>query len=517
MVKRILAILSVVSAAFFFSSCKKGTDSEHSISAPVISALENTSFTLTEEGDAFVMRMTWSKALKSVGGSVDKSVTFSYELEYALTGSDNYKSLYSGGNNYFDLYMRNLSSIYLDLDNSDGKDPVVAALRVKASGDAGTSLSEPVLITIYPVEEEPEPQELTSVDKPVFNAPASTEFRLQDPGEQDAVLTTITWKAPVFHFGDQTGTVTPLTYDVEFDSKNNNFARGKVISAGTDASVTLRHRQIQEILLEWGAKPLMAYEAELRIKATYGSGETSGVIYSDILSVVFIPYASFSATQLVWMIGDFNQWNASSISTMWPLFKDTNSAEDGLYYYVGYLPAETYFKFLPEMSLGSYLCFCNDSSNEGHIVLKEAEDGAFWNEIAGFKKITLDTKAMTFSIQDYDVSGVTTWTTIGFIGTFNDWSADIPMDKASADNCHLWVKEMSMGTSSMTYHCGKFRAENSWTSLWNNILGKEWETPFGKMTTEKSPDVNIYVGPEAADYYVAFNDLTCNYILYKKP
>ena len=517
MIKRISAILFIISCSLLLFSCKKGTDDEQTISAPVISAFENTTFTLTDDGDAFVVRMTWSKALKAVGGVVDKSVIFSYSVEYALPEAGDHKTLYSGDNNYFDLYMRNLSAVYSDLDDSDGKDPVVAALRVRASSGGDICLSEPVLITIYPIEDEPEPQELTSVDKPVFNAPASTEFRLQDPGEQDAVLTTITWKAPVFHFGDKTGTVTPLTYDVEFDSKNNNFARGKVIGSGTDASVTLRHRQIQEYLIGWGGKPLMAYEAELRIKASYGSGETAGVIYSDILSVVFIPYASFSATQLLWMIGDFNQWNTTLMSTMWPLFKNSNSADDGLYYYTGYIPAETYFKFLPEMSLGSYLCFCNDSSNEGHMILEESEGGAFWNETAGFKAITLNTKTMTFSIQDYDASGARTWNTIGFIGTFNDWAIDIPMEKASTENCHLWTKEMSMDAGSSGYHCGKFRAEGSWDYLWNNILGKEWETPFGTMTTEKDPDVNIYVGAEAADYYVAFNDLTCQYILYKKP
>ena len=523
--RKAVYIVLLAAMAIGIMACEKNKeDPDKLITAPVITALENSTFTLTDEADEFIFRMTWTSAVETVGGVADKSVAFSYALEFDLPAFENPKSIASVSENYFDVLMRNLSAIYGALDASGGESPVVAGLRVKATCADGVAFSDPVLVTIYPIEEEPEPQELTSVDKPVVNTPASTEFRLFDPGAQDVALVTITWSAPVFHFGDKTGTVTPLTYDVEFDSANNNFARGKVIGSVTDASITLRHRQIQEILLEWGAKPNWAYDAEIRIKASYGSGESAGVIYSDILSMRFIPYASFTATQLIWMIGDVNGWNNAEIGTMLPLFKNSNAATDGIYEYTGYVAGNTYFKFIPEMSLGSYLCFC--AADGGKLVLEESEGGAFWEETGGFRKITLDTGTMTYTIENYDVTDARSWTSIGFIGTFTGWGSDIALNKASAENNHLWSKEASLpqGTD---YHAGKFRADGGWAYQWNNFVGKEWETPFGTMQfgsanpetadVPRVDDVNIYFGPQAGDFYIAFNDLTCQYIVYRKP
>lgn len=524
--KKSYILLFLLACSCIAVSCGDGgksldEDSLPSTEAPVINAPEETSFFLLPDQDAFLSRLTWSKAKYIRNGVVDKGVEFSYKLLYGPVGSDLKSPLADAGNNlYYDIYVRDFKKIYEELHTEGDEAPVIVSLYVEASWNNTSVCSEGLSLTIYPPAVDIDPGdetdlgELSSVDPPVFVRPAQTEIRLTD-SEQNAI--NLNWSAPVFHFGDKTGSISPLVYELEFDSANNSFARGVTVASTTLPSVGIPSRTIQEyIVKEWGGTPRNAYVTEFRVKATYGEGESKGIIYSDVLSITFIPYAAFTPNQLIWLIGDSNGWETTDMAKMWPLFKKSGYEDEGIYEFTGYIPANTYFKFLPQMSLGSYLAFCADPNREGGLILEEKESGAFWNQEAGFKCVTLDTKSMSWEMRDYDTSGSKEWASMGFIGTFTGWAADLQMQKVSAENTHLWVLEAEIGQSSESYHCGKFRAEGSWNNLWNNKLGDEWKTPFGTMIFTDSPDVNIFFGGQAASLYVAFNDLTGQYIVYHK-
>lgn len=210
-----------------------------------------------------------------------------------------------------------------------------------------------------------------------------------------------------------------------------------------------------------------------------------------------IPFV-FDALQDVFIVGDFNGWNVGNPDLMLPMFKDSNSATDYRFVFTGHISE-------------GHIAFCTADGTS--ISLDGIGEDGYECLNPGFKSIVIDVEKHLFEISDYDASDAAVWNQMGFIGTFTGWASEHFMTRFSDENSHIWYLNVDVGRSSETYHCGKFRANGSFENLWNNYLGKEWETPFGSMTRAVNPDVNIYFDMNAASYRVVFNDLTGHYIL----
>lgn len=273
-----------------------------------------------------------------------------------------------------------------------------------------------------------------------------------------------------------------------------------------------------------GLKLTFTYSGGEQVSKTVWSGKTISMYNSvesqnrHIYQEISVPAKPFmpDISRPIYLFGDLNGWNEGNPATMYPMFKDNMNADNYEYKYLGYLPRGS-FKFIPEVKVGTgtYAAYCNDEVN-GKLVFDQTGLGvAFWNETAGFKNITINVQDLSYSISDYDASSDVTWTTIGVIGTVNGWGDDWDMNVISAENNHIWVLDNASVPAGDGYNCVKFRAENDWAYAWQNIVGQEWGTPFGKMVTS-GPDCNIYFGPEAGTFKFIFNDISCHYWVLRK-
>ena len=300
-------------------------------------------------------------------------------------------------------------------------------------------------------------------------------------------------------------------------------------SEGKDAPVTLDSDKpvcIQVLTGRFvasdGWRLVFSYSNGSKVYKTIWQGKTPAVSMWDektgcckhICQPVVVPYG-VDMTRPMYICGDMNGWIQDKVDKMYPMFKDNSNADNNIYKYIGYMPAKTSYKFLPEANIGTYNAFCLYKDGSNRIILSDT-GSSFWNEVAGYKEIEVNLGTMTYSVKDYDISAVSEWNTIGFIGTFNGWGTDWDMTKLSEENAHIWNGVFTVEKSAESYHCGKFRANDGWDNVWNNYIGFEWSTPFGRMTTSPKPDVNIYFGPEAATYQVIFNDVTGHYWVLRK-
>lgn len=514
-------ILAMLAALTLTAACTPDeSDDRLRVQAPVINDLDAPGYTLPAgEADQYLFRMTWSKAICFRG---DRSVHIEgvgYEVEADLAENDFSApvTLCTTEGLYTDIFTETLADLRRRLLGADDERSATVSFRVKASAGGSTACSQSVSLTVIPYTEPPIDR-ITRLEPSVLAAPENTDFTLGYQGDENPLLTTIGWNETRFYLNgsESPSPVTPVEYRLEMDRAGNGFAAAVVLASTSSLGAELRGNTLNEVLTEtFGVAPGERFDAELRLVIAYGSGELAGTVCSaNTIRLTFVPFAPFDLLQPIYLIGDNNGWNVSDTGTMYVLFKENSDAGNPVYSFVGYLQAGWNFKCLPHESLGSYKTF---TVNDGRLEYS-LSDNAFHNETAGYKRFTIDVRAMTFSLEDYDASQAAEWESVGFIGTFTGWNDELSMNRLSAENRHIWTLDASFGPSpEATYHCGKFRANDSFDFAWQNRLGSEWSTPYGTMLfQDREHDVNIYFSPEAAAYRIVFNDITAQYVILKK-
>lgn len=123
----------------------------------------------------------------------------------------------------------------------------------------------------------------------------------------------------------------------------------------------------------------------------------------------------------------------------------------------------------------------------------------------GYYTLKVDLEAMTVEYIPYTESTATTYTSMGVIGpaTPNEWDSDIDMVELTP---HIWV----ISSISLTEGEIKIRANDEWAVSWGATTETDQDLPFGKGTSDNGKNIKI---DSAGDYYIAFNDLTGNYIV----
>ena len=74
----------------------------------------------------------------------------------------------------------------------------------------------------------------------------------------------------------------------------------------------------------------------------------------------------------------------------------------------------------------------------------ESDGGALHNATAGYKTITINLKELSYTVEDYDISGAKVWGSIGLIGEFCGWDNEPLMTRFSVDNSHLWKMDLTL-------------------------------------------------------------------------
>lgn len=242
-----------------------------------------------------------------------------------------------------------------------------------------------------------------------------------------------------------------------------------------------------------------------RVKAYVGDagGDTEQLSPVIALAVVLIE-ASEGGVEMkpqMYLVGDVTAagWDANNNNT--PLFRD---GENDLVFnftgrFAGTAEAEG-FKLVeipgewqPQWGL--------DGTALSNSDILGGDPSAFPVTTDGYYSLTLNKEDMTYTFDPYDVSGATSYATIGLIGdaTAGGWDTDQDLTPTAFDP-HVWVIEGIELTDGEI----KFRADDDWTDSWGA------STPLsGQGFNDGDPNIPVAAGT----YNIWFNDLDGRYIL----
>ncbi|WP_321334319.1 SusE domain-containing protein [uncultured Bacteroides sp.] len=354
---------------------------------------------------------------------------------------------------------------------------------------------------------------LTRVDSSSLNALPFQSIVLSQPAELSSpLLCTVTWTGTQFYFDDSTSPLPagPVSYTLEIAKVNENFAAAQSLAVTNSLYADLLIKDINKLLIEkFEVQPGDTFDAEIRVVATYGEGLAKSVVSSNTVKLSITTYKEEQEVPVlkrIYICGNMNGWDNTNTDFM--MFRDDSDPTNEVYTYTGRIEAGCYFKFCPEESLGTYKMYCDNGA--GQVSYEDRGDGSFFNEIEGYKTITLNLKEMTCTITDYDMSQAKEWEMINFVGDFCGWGADDadPAMTQSAYDPHIW--NLALNIDNPGYGV-KFRVSHSWDNRWCPFVPTD--IPYGKAEyNPTSQDNNISI-QEAGDYYVKFNDLTGHYIV----
>lgn len=346
----------------------------------------------------------------------------------------------------------------------------------------------------------------------IDNFPAN-EYTLTEPEEGlNPLAFTVTWTETLFHLDGSQNPVpaAPVSYTLQIDKVGNNFASPQVLTATSSLVANIYVSDLNTLLIEkMGAVADEVINVELRLIANYGQNLAGESVSANKVELAITPYLPTGDLRAVYLLGDMNGWD--NRNTDFIMFRDNSDPKDRTYTYVGRIHAGCYFKFIPEESLGSYKAYCR--KDDQSMVYEVSDGGSFYNETEGYKKITINLKDLTYTIEDFDMTGVSTWPMVNFIGAFCNWgdgNSDPAMTPMTYDP-HIW--KITQNLSTVEYGV-KFRANHSWDNRW--CPSNPDAVPYGKTDFNPTAHDNNISLSEPGEYSVVFNDLTGHYVIMKK-
>lgn len=509
--KFIIFILSIVA----LSACVNNDNLKLTAEASVINNLESTDFILpdtTGNQNIYLFRLNWTKTkFFSEAGSpvyVD-SIKYSVEADLNDNNFTNPVVIASTTSLYSDIYTETLRTLLYKLAGATNQDEQTVSIRIKSVGNNMIVYSDPVLITISPFIL----SGLTIVSGNI-NDIALNSYNLQNPGTTNPVLFNLSWAECKFYIKgtNSSASVSSIKYKVQLDVAGNQFSNAQTLVETSSLSADIYTKDLNQLLIDkFQANSSATVNLEMRLLIEFVYKGASGSTLSDnVINLQISPYINIDPLQPMYIIGDLNNWDNTDTNGMLIMFKDNQNSDNYSYTYTGYMPVGNY-KFLPEVSLGTYKAYCFKET--GKLQYLETTGNAFYNATAGYKTISINIQNMTYNVSDYNVTGATDWSKMGLVGSFNGWT-DTEMTRLSNDNRHIWILNLTLPalTSSST-HTVKFRANGSWDYRW--APADPESAMYGKTIFLKSPDDNVVIR-EGGNYHIVFNDLSGHYIFLKE-
>jgi hypothetical protein len=191
-------------------------------------------------------------------------------------------------------------------------------------------------------------------------------------------------------------------------------------------------------------------------------------------------------------------WN--NVNYEYVMFRDHPLATDE---YVARFQAGA-FKFIGQASLGAWEGLYGVPDDQPGVL---STSGGDIKDIAtaGYYTVTADITGLAYTVTPYDAGSAKTFGRISIIGNgvggWND-ADDVFMTQTDYDP-HIWIVDnVSVVADEL-----KFRAEQDWEMNWGSDT-----FPYGKGVQGG----NNIMAAEAGTYFVKFNDLTGQYVFYKK-
>lgn len=331
---------------------------------------------------------------------------------------------------------------------------------------------------------------------------AVKEYVLTEPAANtNPLMLTVTWTDTKFNLSSASHSepAGPINYVLQMDKEGNDFKNPVVLASTNTLSANLFVKDINAIFLaKLNVQPETESIVELRIMSYYGQNQVHSVASKNILKIKITPYKPLEEIAAVYLLGDMNGWN--NTSTEYIMYRSSNNPDDKTYTYSGRLAANTYFKFIPQESLGTYKAYCR--KDDSTMTYEETGGGAFYNATERYVTIKINTETLTYTIEDYTGSNTSTfYNTMGPIGGFSNWDNEPLMTKSSYDG-HLWTGTFTFDVATAC----KFRGNKDWANNWG---GSADEIPYGKGVFD-GPGANIAV---PGTYKIYFNDLTGHYAI----
>lgn len=343
---------------------------------------------------------------------------------------------------------------------------------------------------------------LKEVMPSVLDDVAVKEYVLTEPAANaNPLLLTSTWTETKFNLSSSSNSepAGPINYVLQMDKEGNDFKDPVVLASTNTLSANIFVKDINAILLtKLNFQPETGGTVELRIMTYYGQNQLYSVASENILKIKITPYKPLEEVAAVYLIGDMNGWN--NTSTDYLMFRSSNDPDDKTYTYTGRLAANTYFKFIPAESLGTYKAYCR--KDDSTMTYEESSGGSFYNQNERYVTITINTETLNYTITDYTESNTTKFfNTMGPIGEFSNWDNEPLMAKSSYD-AHQWTITYTFASSTTC----KFRGNKDWSNNWG---GTAEAIPYGKGVFD-GPGATIVV---PGTYKIYFNDLTGHYAI----
>lgn len=368
-----------------------------------------------------------------------------------------------------------------------------------------------VLVLFCSCESDDTTPALTGISPSTLNSIPLQSVILTEPAKgQDPLLCTFTW-SPTQFFLDGSDVYTSagkLDYALEIAKVGDEFANAHILASTSNLRADIMVQEINNLLInKLMAAPNEVFDAEFRIVATYGEGLPKTEVSTNSLKMSITPYKPAEDMPRIYLIGDMNGWNNSNTDLR--MFRNSSNDEDYEYVFILKMAADTYYKFIPESSLGS-----NDNlysyGGDGKLVLEGPDGSALHNETEGYKKIIIDIEAMTYVVEDYDVTSATEYTQIWLAGVFNNWpegGTDVGKLTKSTYDPHIWTATLDLET---VEYGVKFNA-GTWANRWAPAV--PMDVPYGVADYNPSHDNNIDLSNQTGTYFIQLNDLTGHYIV----
>ncbi len=226
------------------------------------------------------------------------------------------------------------------------------------------------------------------------------------------------------------------------------------------------------------------------------------IVYSNTQRITFTPLITEKPQKAsIYIMGSLvngvPEWNDGLGNGLQVFFSDNSSMDEKIYSYTATFNGSSIFKIRAQAGSwdGAYTY-----SSPGVLVGENSGSDIPGPSSTGIYTLTVDLTALTYKFTPY--TGETkSYGTIGVVGdAIGSWDNDTKMTQVTP---HVWViSEVELSAGKV-----KFRAEGNWDVNWGGS-----EIPFG---TGKQGGDDIQI-EKAGKYYLAFNDLTGQYIIYKK-
>ncbi|ALD21206.1 SusE domain-containing protein [Hymenobacter sp. DG25A] len=267
-------------------------------------------------------------------------------------------------------------------------------------------------------------------DAPTLTASVASVSLVQENAGSPAV--TYTWKPATY------GYAAAQTYTIQFDKKDNKFAKPYNYNAGSSLTKTFTVSEINAAMLALGLTPGTDSQVEVRVVsnlATNAPVNPVKAMMSASTTLAGSPYLSFITYPALYVPGNHQGWSPQTA----PLL--ASPADDKVYEgYVNFTEAGG-FKFTPARN------WDNDYGSDGSAFGLKPKGSDLMIPDAGYYRIIVNLNTNSYSLLK------TSWGIIGS-ATANDWNSDTPMTYDATKG--VWTITTALKAGEM-----KFRT-NSW-------------------------------------------------------